>query len=78
VINPVQVRPWREIIKSFKVTRTQFSGNGMFLVQPFPQVDQLAAVGAKWTPRLFKPGSSFPASRASDNGVLTIRHGSIG
>ena len=65
-VGPVQVLAGRQFCEFLEVLRTQRLGNGMFLVEPFAKINQLAATRTKRAVRAVEPGARFLAGWTFD------------
>jgi len=63
---PIQMFAGRKLGKFIQMLRTQRFGNGVFLVEPFAKINQLAAMGTKRTMWPVEPGACLPADRTFD------------
>ena len=62
----------RQIRVFFKMLRTQRFGNGVLAAEPFAEVNQLAALGAKWPELSRKPIAAFFARRTFNDRIISF------
>jgi hypothetical protein len=62
----IQMVAWGQVGVFFKVLRFEWFGNGVFAAEPFAEINQLAAMGAKRPVLAGKPVAGLFAGRALD------------
>src|SRR6266480_1746341 len=65
-VRAIQVFAWRQIGVFFEMPRPERFADGVLLIEPFAQVNELAALRAERPVATGKPVALFPARRAFD------------